>query len=49
MAKFTIRLTKEVILLWAANAYNFDANKTALILDKTDPEYIEVLWDAQEE
>lgn len=49
MAASTIRLTKENIILWAAQAYNFDAKMTGLILDKTDPEYIEVLWPAQED
>ena len=45
MPSSTIRLTKESILQWAAQHYNFDPNKTALILNPVDPEYIEVLWE----
>jgi len=47
MAKTTILVTSDQILLWAANAYNFDAKQTALVLPKEDPEYIEVLWEAK--
>ena len=47
MPASTIRITKESIILWAAGAYNFDVKNTGLVLDKTDPNYIEVLWDAQ--
>lgn len=49
MAASTIRITRESILTWAANAYNFDPNKTTLVLSKDHPDYIEVLWDSQEE
>lgn len=49
MPASTIRLTKEFIINCVADRYNIDINKTIIVIEKDNPDYIEILWDSQEE